>query len=70
MKAADLSCAYVVAVVDRDPNHILAVVADEDIHVEAGKSVDEADRQPSFYYCFRYLLGIQWASCWQFLGAR
>ena len=70
IKAEDLACAYLALVaVERDPNHILAAVDDEDIHVEADKLVDEADRQPSFCYRFRERSGIKRASYWQCLGA-
>ena len=66
-----LASAYLaVAAVDRDPNHILVAVVDEDIHVKADKPDDEVDRQPSFCYRCLALWGIQWASYWQFLGAR
>ena len=68
-KTVGLACAYSGAAVDRDPNHTLAAVADEDIHVEEDKLVDEADRQPSFCYRFRERSGIKRASYWQCLVA-
>ena len=69
MKAVGLASALALVAVDRDPNHILAAVADEDIHVEEDKLVDEADRQPSFCYRFRERSGIKRASYWQCLVA-
>ena len=70
MKAVGLACAYLAVAVGRGPNHILAAVDDEDIHAEADKPVEEADRQPSFCHRFHALSGTQWASYWGFFGAR
>lgn len=69
-KVVGLAWAYEDLVVDRDPNHILAAVADEDIHVEEDKREDEAERQPSFCYLFCSRSGIKRAIYWPCLVAR
>lgn len=69
-----LACACSAVAEDKGPSHILAVdVHDEDNHAGADKQDGEADRQPSWCYCFwacfRFLSETQWARCWHCLDA-